>query len=183
MKNLLLFLTAFFIRLLFDNVNAQITYLNSIESHGTQPAEMIISPDNKFAYVVARDNELQTYQRNPATGQLTYLSSDTQMTDGSQLYGMVTLAMSPDSKFIYTVGTFDGFIFRRDTATGLLTPFQKLTDNYFPLYYPTSNNNIVTSKNGKHVYMTGRKNVFVYERDSVTDSLILADTMQNLNDI
>ncbi|MEO8150996.1 MAG: T9SS type A sorting domain-containing protein [Bacteroidia bacterium] len=180
MKKLLLLLAFFFTLISPNNLRAQITYLNAIESHNNRAIQMIISPDNMFAYVVTT-HEVQAYQRNPANGQLTFLSALSQMSAGVPFYDIANLTLSPDAKFIYVQGIFDAYIFSRDSLTGLITPFQTLIDGYSPGTYPTTNNNIVVSNNGRHIYITGGDNLAIYKRDVLTDSLSLVDTMQNLN--
>lgn len=167
---------------IFQNSSAQVSYLNAVNTHSTDAFSMVISPDNLFAYVVARD-EVHIYQRNPANGQLSFLDSLSQMSDGTQFYDISVLNLSADAKYLYVEGSFNSFVFSRDSLSGLLTPFQTLTEYFFPLYYPTTNNNILTTRDGKFVYITGRKNLFIYERDSTSGMLNLVDTLKDLNDI
>ncbi len=162
------------------HINAQINYLNAINSNNQNTIQLIISPDNKFAYVIAY-GEIQTYQRNPSNGQLTFLSSLSQMSPGTPLYDIRNIAMSPDAAFIYSQGTFNTFVFSRDTITGVLTPFQTLSITPFSSIYPFTNNNIVVSNDGKFIYISRGQNLFIYKRNSITGNLSLINTMQNLN--
>ncbi|MGZ3865457.1 MAG: T9SS type A sorting domain-containing protein [Bacteroidia bacterium] len=161
------------------NLQAQIKFQSAINSNGNKPYQMVISPDNKFAYVIT-SGEIQTYQRNPANGQLTFLSGVSHMQNGASLYAASNIALSADAKFVYTEGIFDVFTFRRDSVTGLLTPFQTLSDGYYPPITPCTHNDIVSSKDNKFVYITGRDNLFIYQRNASTDSLSLVDTLQNV---
>lgn len=164
------------------HINGQINYLDAVNSNHKNSIQMITSPDNKFAYVVAY-GEIQTYQRNVNNGQLTFSSSLSQMSPGNQLYDIRNIAMSPDASFIYTLGAFNVFVFSRDTITGILTPFQTLSITSFSSYYPFTNNNIVVSNDGQFIYISRTQNLFIYKRNSITGTLSLINTMLNLNNI
>lgn len=166
------------------NINGQINYLDAINPNNQIAIQMIISPDGKFAYVVTNGStgEIQTYQRNSNNGQLTFLSSLTQMSAGIPLYMLRNLAISPDAKFVYSQGTANTFVFNRDTITGLLTPFQTLPIVSFSSNYP-SINNIVVSNDGQYIYISRTQNLFIYKRNSITGNLSLINTMLNLNNI
>lgn len=176
----LLFCTAFLFAYSVT-LQAQITYVNSIKTNNGSPVEMIISPDNKFAYCIIGTKEIQTYSRNIATGQLTFLSSITRMKDGEALYDITAMAISPDGRFIYLNGAFNIFIFSRDVVTGSIIPFQHLRNVYSTSILPATPCNIIVSKNNKSVYITGRENLAIYKRDALTGTLILLDTLENIN--
>ncbi len=182
MRYLKLILATFTLLVNVYQLTAQITYLNAINSNNKDVNQMVVSPDNRFAYATAR-GEIQTYQKNTISGQLTHLSSLTQMTDGTLLEFLAPITMSPDGRYVYALSTLNAFIFSRDSLTGTLTPFQTLSDGSFIQVHPSTSNNIMVSNNGKHIYIAGRDDLYIYERNSATDILSLIDTMQNLNSI
>ncbi len=147
-------------------ISAQITYLASVDANRQKPLQMVISPDNKFAYVIA-STEIQTYQRNDTTGGLTFVSAFSTTSDGTNLYYLNELSISPDGKFIYVVGLYRVFVFSRNLATGVLTDFQTLQEEDIN----PGKNSIAVSNNGRFIYVAAGAFVFMYERDSVTDIL------------
>lgn len=176
--------SAFFFFLFVSNsfLSAQITYKGAVKTQNKNAIQMITSPDNKFAYVLTT-SEIQIYIRNQSTGQMTFYSSHSSMSGSVSLYNVSTLAMSPDSKFIYIEGSNNFFVFSRDIITGGLTPFQTISTSpvMTPGTSPLSNNNIVCSNDLKNVYITGRTNLSIFNRDPITGNLSLSDTLRNLN--
>ena len=91
-----------------------------------------VSPDGSHVYATGySDNALAVFQRDVATGQLTFvqvLKDGVGGVDG--LYGANSVTVSPDGSHVYATGFSDNAlaVFRRDVATGQLTFVQVLKD-------------------------------------------------------
>jgi 6-phosphogluconolactonase (cycloisomerase 2 family) len=87
---------------------------------GTQPMNIVVSPDSKFVYVIQESGSVVAqFSRNTANGTLTPLTPATVSCPGIASGALI----SPDGKFFYVLG-YGAFViqqFSRDTATGLLT--------------------------------------------------------------
>lgn len=158
---------------------AQISYYKSINSDFNNPYNMIISPDNRFCYVAGNTN-LQIYERNESTGELTLISTIEQTNDGTEIWWGYSMVISPDSSFLYL-----GFreyigVFEVNATTGLLTPF--LTVEYWE--GPSSNithNCLVLSQDGRYLYNSVQDDVILYGRDIITGQLALIEEYSDLN--
>jgi 6-phosphogluconolactonase (cycloisomerase 2 family) len=158
---------------------AQISYYRSINSDFTNPYNMIISPDNRFCYVAGSSN-LQVYERNEATGELTLISTIEQTNDGTEIWWGYSMVISPDSSFLYL-----GFreyigVFEVNTASGLLTPI--MTVEYWE--GPSSNitnNCLVLSQDGRYLYNSVRDDVILFGRDINTGQLAFIGEYSDLN--
>jgi len=139
-----------------------------------------MSTDGRFAYIVA-ENQIQSYERNPSTGQLTFLNSIDTMHDGTALYHVVYCAVSPEGAYLYVEGSNRSFVFSRDSVSGELTPLQSLTEDFHHAIIPVTTNNIEVSKDSRFVYFTASNNLLIYHRDSLSGMLNLIDTIQNIN--
>jgi 6-phosphogluconolactonase (cycloisomerase 2 family) len=170
-----LFFTTFFI-----HVDGQVSYLNAIPTNGSNSYQMALSADGRFAYIVA-ENQIQSYERNPSTGQLTFMNSIDTMDDGTTLYEVVYCAVSPGGDYLYVEGSNRSFVFSRDSLSGELTPLQTLSENFHHAIIPVTTNNIEVSKDSRFVYFTASNNLLIYQRDSLSGMLSLIDTIQNLN--
>lgn len=143
---------------------------------------MLISDDNKFAYVVTF-NEIQVHSRNMVNGQLTHIQTvDTVdsvsiIVGGNTLYSVGAISLSPDGMYLYAATTFFVYTLARDTVTGLLSPYQTIMRDVFI----GDHNNFVTTSDGRHVYLAGGNNIFMFERDAQTDTLSIIDTLNNVN--
>jgi 6-phosphogluconolactonase (cycloisomerase 2 family) len=179
MKNLIIAFGVFLI-MNTDLSYSQITFYKSVSSNNIEPYSMAISKDNKFAYV-ATPLEIQIYNRNDTTGDLSFLASVNKMNDKTAINWAYSVAISPDSKYLYvSSGEWKTFVLKRDVNTGMLTPFQTIIDEttYSSNITP---NCIIASKDQKNVYSSIRDNLYVYSRDSLTDSLKLIESHHDLN--
>jgi 6-phosphogluconolactonase (cycloisomerase 2 family) len=114
------------------------------DSGFANPRAMAISADGESAYAIgANDAAILSFDRNPATGTLTYLGcvtgeessgsagtgacallpTATALGDNSGFNGMRSMGISPDGVSLYTSAQFDDALatFDRDSSTGALT--------------------------------------------------------------
>jgi 6-phosphogluconolactonase (cycloisomerase 2 family) len=101
--------------------------INHVETHthnvdgviGLQGiSDVAVSADGKFVYTASyRSDALSVFERNPATGRLTYRSTTTGVTTA------FSVDVSPDNKSVYAASPTGSVIyaFSRDIATGALT--------------------------------------------------------------
>lgn len=121
---------------------------------------VVISPDGKFVYTAgASDHKIGIFQRNPASGALTFngVVSDSPPSDG--LRGVTDLAISPDGTALFAVAVHDDTLtaFTRNADTGALTFSGSLREGAGatgldrPLH-------VTTSPDGKHIYTVAGHN-------------------------
>jgi 6-phosphogluconolactonase (cycloisomerase 2 family) len=118
-----------------------------------------VSPDGKHVYVASSDADtLTVYDRNPNTGNLTFVEIHQDDTSGAfGLDGAHAVAVSPDGLFVYASGADNDAltVFSRDAVSGTLTLREEIWDNVQGVHgldYPSS---IAVSPDGRHVYVTG----------------------------
>lgn len=169
----------FFIYLFSGNIYSQITYKGAVNTNHSNTIEMVISPDNKFAYTIT-SSSIQTYRRNEATGALTFMFATDTMIDGTALYSVANLAISPDGAYLYATGAWNTFVFSRNPNSGVATPFQTIEQDNGTVSN-LSNNNIVVSNNNRYVYVTGGDNLFIYNHHPTTGVLSLVDSLRDMN--
>ncbi|MGB7325033.1 MAG: SdrD B-like domain-containing protein, partial [Rubripirellula sp.] len=126
------------------------------------------SADGKNLYVAAvTSGSLAVFNRDPATGLVTFAQKLTGSTGGS-----FSVDLSPDQRHVYlTSGNSNAFhVYDRDLATGLLTLTQSVsrsTPGYSSLYQPWG---VSVSPDGQNIYVAARlsQGIVVLDRDSVT---------------
>jgi 6-phosphogluconolactonase (cycloisomerase 2 family) len=113
----------------------------AVSTDGLQRNEgMTLSPDGTSAYVAADDDDAVTaLARDPGSGALTPVGcvddNDTGADDCAQsadgLAGAHSVTVSPDGKSVYVTADFDDAVavFKRDPASGALTPKGCVQDN------------------------------------------------------
>ncbi|MBN2475222.1 MAG: beta-propeller fold lactonase family protein [Pirellulales bacterium] len=146
-------------------------------------SSVAISPDGNHVYATGElDDALAVFQRDPATGQLSLLEV---LKDGQGgVEGMdsaVDVTVSPDGNHVYATGRSDSavVVFRRDPATGSLTPLQVLRnheDGIDGLSYISCTR---VSPDGRHVYTAANFDnaVATFDRDAVTGQLTFAGAL------
>lgn len=135
---------------------------------------LVMSPDGQNLYaslaqtsvvdLLGTSAEIHTFDRDPATGRLTFISS---IAPGGPL------TFSLDGKHLYSVSRFSGLdgviqIRSRDTISGQLT-----TVDYLDSGYPLTN--LAVSPDGNHLYAVaiGQNRLVVFARDALTGLLTL----------
>ena len=98
-------------------VESQIDGVNGIE-YLANAIDVESSPDGVHVYVVSRaENALSVFSRDPISGHLHYITSYIDGEDGlNDLGGIRSVAISPDSQFVYTAAALDAAVstFSRD---------------------------------------------------------------------
>ena len=105
------------------------------------PHDLAISPDGKHLYVAARKDDntaaIVVFDRDAASGVLTFLASYGAAPDGSDPSFRIALDISADGRYVFFTTDRPGavIIFARDPATGLLSRVQTLTATELPIMY------------------------------------------------
>lgn len=160
---------------------SQLSFYKSYNSNFVRPYNLVISKDNKFAYV-ATETEIQTYSKNNLSGELQYISSITNMLDGiTQIRDVYSITISNSSNYLYFSSRDKIGVCKRDLNTGELTLIHDIDDSH-----PSSNitNNCITiSNDDRFLYSAVRQNLYIYEINETTGFLSRIDAMFDLNDV
>ncbi len=137
-------------------------------------SSVAFSPGGDHGYVagtpgVAFPGTLTVYERNPLTGDLTFVEQEEDGTNGVVLPRVGEVVVSPDGKHVYMAGGGVS-VFTRDASTGEVT----YVENHGPT---TRTSSVVISADGAHVYVGGGalSAITTYSRDLTTGALILVD--------
>ena len=131
---------------------------------------VLVSPDGRHVYAAGSvEDSLAVFERDPATGGLTYLRAYVDGTDGIDgLERPDSLAFSPAGDHLYVASRFlrPMAVFARNAATGELTFVEAQSRNsYF---------NPVVSPDGRNVY-AGSDALSTFERDPASGRLTLIE--------
>jgi 6-phosphogluconolactonase (cycloisomerase 2 family) len=144
-----------------------------------------VSPDGRHVYAAGyRDYALAVFIRNEATGKLTFVEVQRDGINGVDgLYGVSSVAVSPDGEYVYTTAYFDGTlaVFRRDDATGRLSFLEVQRDGVTGVEGLRGAYSVAPSPDGKHVYVAGGGDhaVAVFSQDSATGELTFVEVQQD----
>ncbi len=149
---------------------------------GLNGAEAVaVTSDGRHLYVASiLNNSVTLFQRDPFSGQLTF---DRTYQDGvngvSNLVAAHWIAISPDQNFLYVAARGSNSIvaFRRDVATGQLSPIQILVEGQGVSGLQGASV-VALSPDGRHAYVAGRFDnaVVVLRRDTTTGMLTYVET-------
>ncbi|WP_197455632.1 beta-propeller fold lactonase family protein [Stieleria neptunia] len=137
-----------------------------------------ITQDGENLYVAsALDDALVMFDRDPLTGQLSFLGK---LTDGiggvDGLNEAVGVQVSDDGKHLYVAALTDGSVtlFTRDPSTGLVSYTQKYVGNTSGAFAAEF------SPDQRHVYVSGASSsaITVYDRDLSSGLLTLKQTIR-----
>ena len=161
-----------------DEVAGRLDELQTLENGSggitamSDPEFVAVSPDGEtVAAASTAMSSVIVFDRDPATGILTFVE---ELVDGvggiDGISGVVEIAFSPDSNFLYVPGPAEGTIavFARDAATSALTPVEVETGGAAS---PVSARSLSISPDGLHLYTTRAW----FTRDLVTGALTLLD--------
>ncbi|MCB1560093.1 MAG: beta-propeller fold lactonase family protein [Xanthomonadales bacterium] len=113
-----------------DAQSGRLTYITSYSASGVGAPldgvrDVVLSPDDKHVYAASRaDNAVVAFSRDGMTGELTLVGSVQQGVSGATgLTGSTALAISPDGRSLYAVGSTDSSlaVLARDTGSGALS--------------------------------------------------------------
>ena len=144
-----------------------------------------ISPDGKYVYLAAaNDDTVSTFLRNESTGNITFISAQTDgllSVDG--LDGVMDLTMSPDNLHVYASSLNDNSIaaFRISSIDGSLIYINSWIDGNASvdgLKFAVSSE--ITS-DGKHLYVVGKgdNSVAEFARNPATGELVYINKSTN----
>jgi 6-phosphogluconolactonase (cycloisomerase 2 family) len=144
-----------------------------------------VSPDGDHVYAASLlDDAVVAFERDQATGELSYLErheDDTGGVDG--LYGATSVTVSPDGKHVYLTSQQDHAVatFERNQTTGRLTYLDAIKDGDPGVDGLDSAQSAAISPDGKNVYIAGYGDdaVAVFERDANTGQLTYAEMVAN----
>ncbi|MDY6993310.1 MAG: beta-propeller fold lactonase family protein, partial [Pseudomonadota bacterium] len=121
--------------------------------------DISLSPDNQHAYVVSdSDNALTAWQRDPSSGQLTFLDSYRNGENQIQgLSGARSVVVHPNGEEVYVAGNDNStlVVFARNAQTGLLTFKNVIEANPNTVTeYLSGISDITLSPQGDYLYAT-----------------------------
>ncbi|MEM9917525.1 MAG: beta-propeller fold lactonase family protein [Bacteroidota bacterium] len=131
---------------------------NSDGVNGMSGANSVtLSSNGDHLYMTGEnDQAVAFFTRNEATGQLEFVESHINSSDGvTGLNGVRDIAITPDDKFVYAAGFWDHSIaiFERNNNNGTLTFSDRFRDNSSVGLNGVSS--ITISPDGKYLYATG----------------------------
>jgi len=144
-----------------------------------------VSPEGNQVYVAGyNDNSITQFDRDAATGQLTYVQTHYDNVAGVDgLSWAVDVAISEDGKHVYVTGSADSAIalFARDVVTGQLTFVERLTDSAGGGGAIGGAMDMALSPDGRHVYVAARFDnaVSVFSRNLQTGRLTFVQNYQD----
>lgn len=147
--------------------------------------QVVLSPDDNFAYVVATvDNAVTTFSRSSATGALTYLGTIKDSDPGIDGLNFATnLVISPDGNHLYVSGALDNGIamFSRNTSTGALTFLGAIKDSDPGVDGLQGAENMAFDPTGTHLYVCGNQEskVAVLTRNPSTGALTFSSVIRD----
>ena len=174
------------------------TYLRflEVERNGTGEvsglngaAGVAVSPDGRHVYATGElEDALAVFERDSASGALTFVEEQKDVLDGSlaggdaglrRLNGAHGVVVSPDGAQVYvTSKTGDALtVFSRDVATGALTFVQTKYDSVGGVNGLDGAEGIAISPDGAHVYVAGRNDnaLAVFARDASTGAVTFVE--------
>ena len=165
----------------FTNTYSQLKYIDKV-NHGMggvegiyYPNSITLSPDDKNLYIVSDYKSISVFKKDKFTEDLSFVDILTNGVNGNfDLNGIYEMDFSPDGLFAYGVVRNNNsvIVLRRDTATGILSEIQNITntdtDNHL-----TAACGITVSKDGNNVYAVSRVTnvVIIFQRNQTTGKL------------
>ena len=144
-----------------------------------------VSPDGEHVYATGfGDSALVTFDRDPATGLLTFVEFDKDGVGGVDgLAEARQIAISSDGRHVYTTGAFDDAVavFSRDPATGALTFVEVEKDGIGGVQGLDSAADVSIPPDGSYVYVTGQFDnaIATFTRDPATGALTFVEFHQD----
>jgi cysteine-rich repeat protein len=149
------------------------------------PEWVAVSPDGAHVYVVGNiDDAVAVFARSAGTGALTPLAVVRDGIDGVDgLEGARSVTVSPDGIHVYVASTVEDAVaaFRREPATGLLTPIDVERDGVAGVAGLDGAFAITVSADGRSVYVASivANAVVAFARDVVSGVLTFVDVEQD----
>ncbi len=148
------------------------------------PVDLAISPDGGSLYVAAySDNAVAIFQRNPTTGALTYRESLIDEQNGITAFSsMKSLAISPDSAYVYAAAFGDGAInvFARTAATGALSLVEVVQEGVNGISGLGDLQSIHLSADGSQLFaVSGASALTVFQRNANSGKLTFQQQLRD----
>lgn len=136
-----------------------------------------VSPDNRHVYAAgAADNALAVFNRDAATGSLSFLQPFRDPDDG--LNYVTSMVISPDGAHLYAAAKRDNALttFAIDAGSGALTRVQTLFDDVAGVHGLRNATEVAVSPDGADVYVAGDEKLGVFRRNPATGTLAFVET-------
>jgi 6-phosphogluconolactonase (cycloisomerase 2 family) len=141
----------------------------------TKTQGAVVSPDGNHVYVSGNDADtVVAFDRDPATGALTWLAASVNGVDGVDgLSYPSRLVISPDGASVYVACDDAVVVFARSAATGILTFLQAKKRNTEGISGLGSANSLALSPDGAYLYVVGTTtfSLTVFARNAATGAL------------
>lgn len=148
--------------------------------------DVVVSPDGKHAYASSFDSPgaIVAMDRNPTTGALTYIDSNTASQfdgqDGNDgIAGGEAIAISPDGKHVYIAGNGDDAVaaFSRNANSGNVSFVEAEFDGMGGFTALNGVNDVVVSPDGANVYAASRDDdsLTAFSRNPATGQISFLD--------
>ncbi|MBN1886894.1 MAG: beta-propeller fold lactonase family protein [Thermoflexales bacterium] len=146
-----------------------------------------VSPDGEHVYALGEyDDAVAVFDRDAMTGALSFVKADRGWLAGlNGLNGATAVGISPDGKYAYATGMYDGAVavFSRDAGTGALTYVEFKRDGVGFIDGLDGAYAIALSPNdnGKHVYIASYYDnaLAVFSRDVASGTLAFVEFYQD----
>ncbi len=144
-----------------------------------------VSPDGKHLYASGLiDDTVVVFSRSELTGALSFVEIHRDGVDGIDgLDGIRAMIVSPDGKYLYTVGFEDRavVVFSRNETTGALTFVEMQQQGVGGVDGLAGAISVTVSPDGKHLYTAGESNnaVAVFSRNETTGALSYVEMQQD----
>lgn len=179
-----------------DPVTGALTFVEA-ETEGLQgpsgelgPQSIAITPDGAHLYAAITTTltshfggGLVTFQRDPVTGALTFDRAIVTLAFDSPFHKARWVTVSPDGAHVYLVswrtgdtGTGTLSVFRRNTATGVLSLVDREEHGTKNLDDFTHTRWVAVDPDGAHVYVHSSAGVTVFSRDDVTGRVTFVES-------
>ena len=147
-----------------------------------EPLSIAISPDGLHVYVAGHgDDSVTLFQRDTATGRLTFIELRRQGVGGIEgLAGVRALTLSPDGAYLYALSESALAVFARNPLSGRLIPVE-VQRNAQALLGATD---LAIAPGGQHLYVTstdtGQQSALAtFRRDATSGKLAFMDVLRN----
>jgi 6-phosphogluconolactonase (cycloisomerase 2 family) len=163
-----------------DPGTGDLTYVQKISSHVSQPKSLNLSNDNKFLYVISGSNpSIASFGNDTVTGALTFIETITNGQNGvTGLSSCRAFEISPDDKNLYALCNSTIVVFTRNSIDGKLTYLQTMTNNQNGVAGLLNAYAIKLSPDKKNLYASsiGDSSIVTFSRDTTTGLLNYIDT-------
>ncbi|MGB5260788.1 MAG: beta-propeller fold lactonase family protein, partial [Gammaproteobacteria bacterium] len=149
---------------------------NGVDGLGTAARSVAVSPDGNHVYGIS-SNSIAVFQRNPATGELTWIEMHKDGVNGVDgLGGAWGITVSLDGNSVYTTSAGDSSVavFARESSTGALTFLEYHKDGVNGVDgLGFAYGGLAVSSDNKNLYATGYNDhgLAVFTRDPATGLL------------